>query len=192
MVRIDSQTVRSRLWAGEIVCLERLGLGVKPADLARVEILRTKRSRRKEFLVAYQTSGHLVQEIRRAICIEDLSVTGLARTKLAKSVLDAGLGEFRRQLEYKTIWSRRHLAVVDRFFPSSKTCHACGTVNGALTLADRSWTCVCGLDHDRDLNAALNIRSEGLKQISLAAGHAERLNARRPDVRLPQVGSNRG
>jgi putative transposase len=125
----------------------------------------------------------------QGICIEELSVKGLERTKLAKSVLDRGLGEFRRQLEYKTIWSRRHLAVVDRFFPSSKTCHACGTVNGALTLADRSWTCVCGLQHDRDLNAALNIRSEGLKRISLAAGHAERLNARRPDVKLPQSGA---
>jgi transposase len=56
----------------------------------------------------------------------------------------------------------------------------------------RSWTCVCGLDHDRDLNAALNLHSDGLKLISLAVGHAERLNARRPEVRLPQVGSNRG
>jgi putative transposase len=125
----------------------------------------------------------------QGICIEDLSVKGLARTKLTKSVLDAGLGEFRRQLEYKTISSRRHLAVVDRFFLSSKTCHACGRVNGALMLVDRSWTCVCGLDHDRDLNAALNIRCEGLKLISLAAWHTERLNARRPDVRLRQSGA---
>jgi putative transposase len=143
-------------------------------------------NQRSDFL--HKVTTGLVRNYQ-AICIEDLSVKGLARTKLAKSVLDAGLGEFRRQLEYKTIWSRRHLAVVDRFFPSSKTCHGCGTVNGALTLADRSWTCVCGLDHDRDLNAALNIRSEGLKRISLAAGHAERLNARRPDVRLPQSGA---
>jgi putative transposase len=56
----------------------------------------------------------------------------------------------------------------------------------------RSWTFVCGLDHDRDLNAALNLHSDGLKLISLAAGQAERRNARRPEVRLPQVGSNRG
>ena len=124
----------------------------------------------------------------QGICIEDLSVKGLARTKLAKSVLDAGLGEFRRQLEYKTIWSRRHLAVVDRFFHSSKTCHGCGAVNGALTLADRR-TCVCDLHHDRDVNAALNIRSEGLKRMSLAAGHAQRLNARRPGVGLPESGA---
>jgi putative transposase len=60
------------------------------------------------------------------ICIEDLSVKGLAKTKLAKSTLDASLGEFRRQLEYKAIWNRRHLAVIDRWYPSSKTCHVCG------------------------------------------------------------------
>ena len=64
---------------------------------------------------------------------------------------------------------------------------ACGAINDALTLADRTWTCVCGVSHDRDLNAALNIRSEGLKM--LAAGHVESLNARGPGVRLPQLGA---
>ena len=121
------------------------------------------------------------------IAIEDLSVRGLARTKLGKSVTDASFGEFRRQLEYKTIWHRKHLAVIDRFFPSSKMCHACGAENQALTLADRSWRCGCGAVQDRDLNAALNIRSEGWKV--LAAGYAERINARGPDVRLPQWGA---
>jgi putative transposase len=123
------------------------------------------------------------------VCIEGLGVKGLAKTKLARSVLDAGLGEFRRQLKYKTVWNRRHLAVINRFYPSSKTCHACGDVNNSLTLADRNWMCGCGAVHDRDLNAALNIRSEGLKLIPLAAGHAERLNARGPDVRLPRLGA---
>ena len=110
----------------------------------------------------------------------------LARTKLAKSITDAAFGEFRRQLEYKTIWNRKHLAVIDRWYPSSKTCHVCGAVNDALTLADRSWTCTCGAHLDRDLNAGLNIRAEGLK--ILAAGHAES-NARGPSVRLPQLGA---
>ena len=102
---------------------------------------------------------------------EDLSVKGLVKTKLAKSMADASLGEFRRQLAYKTIWNRSHLAVIDRWYPSSKTCHMCGAVNAALTLADRSWRCECGTHLDRDLNAARNIRAEGLK--ILAAGHAE-------------------
>jgi putative transposase len=106
----------------------------------------------------------------------------MARTKLAKSVLDAALSEFRRQLEYKAVWRRKHLATIDRFFPSSKLCGACGAVNDALTLADRAWTCGCGMTHDRDLNAARNIRIEGLKLL-VAAGHAETLNACGAQVR---------
>ena len=141
-------------------------------------------NQRKDFVHKFTTG--LVAKYD-GICIEDLSVKGLAKTKLAKSVLDAAFGETRRQLEYKTLWNRRHIAVIDRWYPSSKTCHACGAVNHDLTLANRSWTCVCGVCHDRDLNAALNIRTEGLK--ILAAGYAERLNARGPDVRLPQLGA---
>jgi putative transposase len=109
------------------------------------------------------------------LCIEDLCVRGLARTKLAKSVLDAAHGEFRRQVGYKAVWRRKHLAVVDRFYPSSRTCHACGRVNDALTLADRSWVCVCGAVHDRDSNASDNIRDEGLR--ILAVGHTDKENA---------------
>jgi putative transposase len=140
-------------------------------------------NQRKDFL--HKLTTNLVVKYG-GICIEDLSVKGLAKTKLAKSMLDAALGEFRRQLEYKAIWNRRHIAVIDRWYPSSKTCYECGGINDALTLADREWDCLgCGAHLDRDFNAALNIRSEGLK--ILAAGHAERLNARGPDVRLPQL-----
>lgn len=143
-------------------------------------------NQRNDFL--HKVTTKMVEKYE-GIAIEDLNVRGLARTKLAKSVTDASFGEFRRQLEYKTVWNRRHLAVIDRWYPSSKTCHACGVVNDDLTLADRRWHCACGLQHDRDLNAALNIRFEGLRLIPLAAGHAERLNARGPDVRLPQLGA---
>ena len=163
-------------------------------DHASRRRLRTKRkvallhrhiaNQRNDFL--HKLTTRLVRE-HDGICIEDLSVKGLAKTKLARGILDAGPGEFRRQLEYKTVWNRRHLAVIDRWYPSSKTCHACGAVNDALTLADRSWTCVCGLHHDRDLNAALNIHSEGLKLIPLAAGYAERINARGARVSLSQL-----
>jgi len=134
-------------------------------------------NQRKDFL--HKLTSGLVEKYE-GICIEDLSVKGLARTKLAKSILDASFGEFRRQLEYKTVWNRRHLAVIDRWYPSSKTCHTCGAINNALTLADRSWTCVCGVCHDRDLNAALNI---------LAVGYTDKLNARGPGVSLPQLGA---
>jgi putative transposase len=108
---------------------------------------------RKDFVHKFTTK--LVRE-HEGICIEDLNIKGLAKTKLAKSVLDAALGMFRsRQLEYKTLWNRRHLAVIDRWFPSSKTCHVCGCVNEELTLADRAWVCCCGTVHDRDFNASL-------------------------------------
>jgi putative transposase len=131
-------------------------------------VQRKTANQRKDFL--HKLTTDLVVKYE-GVCIEDLSVKGLVRTKLAKSMTDASLGEFRRQLEYKTIWNRRHLAVIDRWYPSSKTCHVCGAVNAALTLADRNWTCECGAHLDRDLNAARNIRTEGLK--ILAAGNAE-------------------
>jgi putative transposase len=117
-----------------------------------------------------------------AVFTEDLSLKGLARTKLAKSFADAGLGEFKRQLNYKCLWNRRHFIMIDRFFPSSKMCHFCGAINDLLTLSDRHWVCGCGAVHDRDLNAAINVRDEGHRK--LAAGHAESLNARGDHVRL--------
>ncbi len=125
-----------------------------------------------------------------AVCTEDLSLRGLARTKLAKSFADAGLGEFKRQLEYKCLWNRRHFVMVDRFFPSSKMCHVCGAINRELTLSDREWVCTtCGAHHHRDRNAAINIRDEGLR--ILAVGQTERLNARGDTVRPATAGSCR-
>lgn len=96
------------------------------------------------------------------ICLEDLSLRGMARTRLAKSVLDAALGEFVRQLEYKTLWRGGTTQKIDRFFPSSKLHAACGMVNKDLTLSDRTWVCGCGETVNRDQNAALNILIEGL------------------------------
>jgi putative transposase len=101
------------------------------------------------------------------ICLEDLAVNGMGQALqrgFRRSVADAGLGEVRRQLTYKAGWQGRVVSVIDRFYPSSKTCSACGAVNGDLELRDRRWTCVgCGAVHDRDLNAARNIEREGLR-----------------------------
>lgn len=110
----------------------------------------------------------------QVIAIEDLSVKGMARgmgrRAFRRSVGDAGLGEIRRQLTYKAAWNRRELVAVDRFYPSSKTCGACGTINAELQLRDRTWTCSsCGAAHDRDLNAARNIEREGLRLLSQKA-----------------------
>jgi putative transposase len=123
------------------------------------------------------------------LCIEDLSLSGLARTKLAKSFTDASMGEFRRQLTYKSEWNRKHLVVVDRFFPSSRLCRGCGAVNHKLTLSDRQWVCECGVTHERDPSSAINLKDEGLRM--LAAGQAESLNARGGTVRPRSRGSCR-
>lgn len=97
------------------------------------------------------------------VCIEDLNVAGMARNRrLAKAIMDASFGEFRRQLEYKTARSGAALHVVDRWYPSSKTCSKCGRVKAKLPLAERVYRCdCCGLVMDRDLNAAINIKVAG-------------------------------
>ncbi|MEU8172387.1 transposase [Microbispora hainanensis] len=120
---------------------------------------------RRDF--THKLSTRIIRE-NQAVVVEDLCVKGLARTRLAKSVHDAGWSAFVNMLEYKAARYGRTLVKIDRWFPSSKLCSACGTVAGSMPLNIRSWTCPCGAVHDRDVNAARNI---------LAAGRAERLNA---------------
>ncbi|MFU8874545.1 RNA-guided endonuclease InsQ/TnpB family protein [Micromonospora sp. SL4-19] len=104
----------------------------------------------------------------QAVYVEDLCVAGLGRTRLAKSVHDAGWASFTAMLEYKAARHGRTFAKINRFAPTSQTCSACGRIDGPKSLSVRSWACPCGAAHDRDVNAAINI---------LAAGRAERLNA---------------
>ena len=85
--------------------------------------------------------------------------------KLSKSIGDASWSEFKRQLKYKCNWNFKHFIEIDRWFPSSKMCSECGIVNTELTLEDRVWTCICGKEHNRDLNAAINILKEGLNTL---------------------------
>ena len=147
-------------------------------------------NQRKDFI--HKVTTELVRNYE-GVCIEDLSVQGLAKTKLAKSVLDAGLGEFRRQLGYKTIWNRRHLAVIDRGYPSSQTCHACGAVNAALRLADRSWRCgCCGWLHDRDLQCRPEYSLGGLATNTPRRGAREEPKCSRTRRKTSAVGSSRG
>lgn len=96
------------------------------------------------------------------IGIEDLHVAGMLKNHcLARSIADAGFGEFRRQLDYKAAMTGARVEVVGRFFPSSKTCSLCGTIH-TMTLSTRRMQCACGLDIDRDLNAAINIMRQAL------------------------------
>lgn len=132
-------------------------------------------NQRKDYL--HKLSARLVQQYD-AIAVEDLNVKGLSKTKIAKSVHDAGWGLLRFQLTYKARWAGKHLVTVGRFFPSSRLCGVCGAVTDALTLSDRVWTCACGSVHDRDLNAARNIRDHALRLL-LADGTSDRQNALR-------------
>jgi putative transposase len=93
------------------------------------------------------------------VVVEQLNVAGMVRNhRLARALSDAGVAELRRQLGYKTAWYGSRLVVADRFYPSSKTCSACGWVKAKLTLAERTFNCeACGLRIDRDLNAARNL-----------------------------------
>jgi putative transposase len=141
------------------------------AKVARAH--RKVRNARSDFL--HRVSTHLVRD-NDMIVIEDLAVHNMVRNRhLARSISACGWGEFRRQLEYKCQRYGRQLIVIDRWYPSSKTCSACGHLLATLTLGARQWTCPsCGTRHDRDVNAAKNI---------LAAGQA--VTACGADVRHP-------
>lgn len=136
---------------------------------------RKVRHARADFL--HKTTTRLVRE-HDLIAIEDLNVRGMTssargtldapgkkvrqKAGLNRSVLDAALGEFRRQLEYKAARAGRTVAVVDRWFPSSKTCSECGYLLTELSLGTRWWTCPdCRTRHDRDVNAAKNTLAAG-------------------------------
>ena len=159
--------------------LSRKVKGSRNRGKARIVVARLHqkiRNQRNDFL--HKLSTNLIQH-NDLVSIEDLNVRGLAKTKLAKSVLDASWGMFRFMLTYKADRNDSHLIAIGRFFPSSKMCGACGSVTADLTLADRDWTCWCGVHHDRDLNAAGNIDREGSRLFEqiVAAGHAETQNA---------------
>jgi putative transposase len=125
-------------------------------------------------------SSQLVRE-NQAVFAEDLNVAGIAR-RMGKSAHDAGWSELLRQLKYKTAWQGKTFVQIGRYFPSSKTCSCCGYKHSDLKLSERTWTCPsCGMLLDRDVNAAINIHTEGLKVV--AAGQTETKNARGEPVR---------
>lgn len=112
------------------------------------------------------------------VVVEDLFVAGMVRNhSLARHVADASFGEIRRQLEYKTVWNGGRVVVVDRWFPSSKTCSGCGAVKAKLALSERSYVCMaCGMVLDRDLNAAKNLAALG--EAMVAGSGPETINGR--------------
>jgi len=129
------------------------------AKVARAH--RKVRASRADFL--HRTSTALVRD-HDVIVIEDLAVQNMVRNRsLAKAISDCGWGTFRQMIEYKTAKAGRHLIVIDRWYPSSKTCSACGHLLTALSLSTRTWQCPsCRTRHDRDINAAKCILAAGL------------------------------
>jgi putative transposase len=124
--------------------------------------------RRRDHL--HKITTRLVRD-NQTIVIEDLAVANMVKnSKLARAICDAAWSEFRSMLEYKARWYGREVIAVDRWFPSSKLCSACGNVQSTMPLNVREWTCGCGATHDRDVNAAKNILAAGLAVSVCGAG----------------------
>ena len=149
--------------------LSRKAPGSSNRGKARVRVARVHArvaDARRDWL--HKESTRIIRE-NQAVYVEDLCVAGLGRTRLAKSVHDAGWSAFTAMLEYKARRYGREFRRTGRFEPTSQVCSACGTKDGPKPLGVRTWTCTaCGTVHDRDVNAARNI---------LALGRRERLNA---------------
>ncbi|MFI7293518.1 RNA-guided endonuclease InsQ/TnpB family protein [Streptomyces sp. NPDC050121] len=124
--------------------------------------------RRRDHL--HKLTTRLVRE-NQTLVIEDLTVRNMVRNRsLARAISDAAWSDFRSMLEYKAHWYGREVVAVDRFFPSSKLCSACGALQEKMPLHVRAWTCDCGTIHDRDVNAARNLLAAGLAVTVCGAG----------------------
>jgi putative transposase len=163
--------------------LSRKAKGSNNRTKARIKVARQHAKvadRRRDW--HHKESTQIIRD-NQAVYVEDLAVSGLGRTRLAKSVHDAGWSAFVGMLEYKAAKHGRYFGRIGRFEPTSQLCSACGIKDGPKPLNVREWTCgECGAVHDRDINAAKNI---------LAAGRADRLNARGAQVRPVRVPAQR-
>lgn len=125
------------------------------------------------------TTGLIRDNQAETFVIENLAVVNMLKNrKLSQAISDVSFGEFSRQMKYKCNWYGKNLIVIDRFAPSSKRCSECGEINHELTLSDREWICTCGTHHDRDLNAAKNIKYFGLEKHSGAGSSGEPVESR--------------
>jgi putative transposase len=148
-------------------CLARRQRGSKRREKQRLRVARVHARARQERQVAlHALTTRLVREFD-LICIEDLNVKGIGRGIHARALHDVAFGEVRRQLAYKSDWYGKILVVVDRWYPSSRTCSRCLHTLHGLRLNERRWRCPrCGTSHDRDVNAARNLLAEGLRQLA--------------------------
>ncbi|MGX5792151.1 IS200/IS605 family element RNA-guided endonuclease TnpB (plasmid) [Staphylococcus equorum] len=120
-------------------------------------------NQREDFLNKVST---IIVKNHDVICIEDLNTKGMLRNhKLAKSISDVSWSKFVAKLQYKADWYGKRVVKIDRWFASSQICSSCGVNSGKKTLDIRYWECECGAKHDRDINASINIKNEGLRQV---------------------------
>lgn len=117
----------------------------------------------------HKLSKRLIDD-NQAVCVETLKVKNMLKNrKLARHIADASWSELIRKLDYKAVWTGKHLVQVDQWFASSKKCSVCGTIAEAMPLDVRVWECKsCGHEHDRDINAARNIRQQGILKLKAA------------------------
>jgi putative transposase len=147
--------------------LSKKKVGSNNRNKARIKLAKVYKKitdRKSNYL--HKVSNSLIDE-NQVICMEDLNVKSMIKNhRLADSISELNFGEFRRILEYKSLWYNRKLVFIDRFYPSSKRCNHCGYINKTLKLSDRQWTCPeCGSIIERDYNASLNILEEGQRII---------------------------
>ncbi len=136
----------------------------KKAALRLARLHRKIKNIRQDFLHKLST---WLARTKPAIVVEDLNVRGLSRSRLSRSISDAGWGTFRRMLDYKTKWYGSTLIVAPKSFPSTRLCSRCGHLHGKIPLSQRVFRCTaCGLEIDRDLNAALNLKKYGLAHLT--------------------------
>ena len=165
-LRVEQRTLKRRFRKGA----KEQSKGYQKQKLVVAKLHEKVSNQRKDFL--HKTSTAIVKQFDTVV-MEDLNIVGMVKNKnLSRSIADVGWSMFENQVRYKCEWYGKNFEQIGRFEPSSKICSSCGQHKGELVLSEREWTCAkCETKHDRDLNAAINIRNFGLSKIFRVGTH---------------------